>query len=253
MLQWDSETAVPLTVFERSQYPRMLGTMKPVLFDPYGSRRRSRTRVPRWLVLLVLGIAAGVAGVLVAQERYLPPRLSAADTAALRADYTQADAERKRLARELESTAKRLDAALAEKKALGEDLTASRQGAERLRGDVAALATALPADPRGGVVQVRAARFSIEGGKLYYDVVLSRERGNGKPLPGVLQFVVAGGPKGKPETTVKFTPVAISVGPIESVRGGLPLPDGFDPRQATIHVLDRPDGKLLGMRVINVK
>jgi len=230
----------------------MLGTMKPVAFDPYG-RRRTRARVPRWLVLFVVGVAAGVAGVLVVQERYLPPRLSAADTAALRSDYAQADAERTRLARELESTAKRLDAALAEKKALGEDLVASRQGAERLRGDVAALASALPADPRGGAVQVRAARFSTEGGKLYYDVVLSRDRANGKPLTGVLQFTVAGAPKGKPETNVKLAPVAISVGSVESVRGGVTLPEGFDPRQATIQVLDRPDGKLLGMRVINVK
>jgi hypothetical protein len=47
--------------------------------------------------------------------------------------------------------------------------------------------------------------------------------------------------------------VAVSVGPYETLRGTLPLPDGFRPRQTTIHVLDRPDGKLLGMRVINVR
>jgi hypothetical protein len=226
--------------------------MKPVIFNPYGSRR-ARRGPPRWLVLLVVGIAVGAAGVVLVQERYLPPRLSAADTTALRADYAQADAERSRLARELESTAKRLDAAIAEKKALGDELTATRQSVERLRGDVASLAAALPADPRGGQVQVRAARFSTEAGKLYYDVVLSRDRANGKPMPGVLQLVVAGGAKGKPETTIRPTPVAISVGQVESVRGGVPLPEGFDPRQATIHVLDRPDGKVLGMRVINVK
>jgi hypothetical protein len=230
----------------------MLGTMKPVVFNPYGNRRRG-WRPPRWLVLLALGMAAGAAGVVLVQERYLPPRLSAADSAALRADYAKADEERMRLRNDLSSTAKRLDAALAEKKALADDLAATRQSAERLRGDVVSLAQALPADPRGGVVQVRAARFSTEGGKLYYDVVLSRDHGAGKPLSGVLQLVVAGAPKGKPETTVRLTPVAISVGSVESVRGGLPLPDGFDPRQATIQVLDRPDGKLLGMRVINVK
>jgi len=226
--------------------------MKPVVFNPYG-RRRSRWRPPRWLVLLAVGIAAGAAGVLLVQERFLPPRLSAADSATLRNDYAQADSERARLRRELESTARRLDAALAEKKSLADELGASRQAVEHLRGDVVSLATALPPDPRGGVVQVRAARFSTEGGKLFYDVVLSRERAGGKPMPGVLQLVVAGAPKGNPETTVRLTPVSISVGSVESVRGGLPLPDGFDPRQATIHVLDRPDGKLLGMRVINVK
>ena len=84
-------------------------------------------------------------------------------------------------------------------------------------------------------------------------MVLSRERAGAKPLAGVMQLVVAGSAKRGPETSLKPSPVAISVGQVESVRGGVPLPDGFDPRQATIHVLDRPDGKLLGMRVINVK
>jgi hypothetical protein len=226
--------------------------MKPVVFNPYG-RRRSRWRPPQWLVLLVAGVAAGAAGVVVVQERFLPPRLSPAESTALRADHAQADAERMRLRGELERTAKRLDAALAEKKALADEAAASRQAVERLRGDVASLATALPADPRGGVVQVRAARFSIEGGKLFYDVILSRDRAGGRTMPGVLQLVVAGALKGRPETSVRLAPVAFNMGAVESVRGGLTLPDGFDPRQATIHVLDRPEGKLLGMRVINVR
>ena len=68
-----------------------------------------------------------------------------------------------------------------------------------------------------------------------------------------MQLVVAGAPQRDGEASIKLKPVAITVGSVESVRGGLPLPDGFDPRQATINVLDRPDGKLLGMRVMHVK
>jgi hypothetical protein len=228
----------------------MFGRSKPVEFNPYG-RRRAR-RVPPWLLLLLTGVAAGVGGVLVVQERYLPPRLSAEASSALRADYAQADQERTRLRAELGTTAKRLDAVLAERKALAEQLAVTRQEADDLRGSVTALAAILPADPRGGIVQVRAARFTTEGGKLLYDVVLSRDKGAGKPLPGVMQVVVAGAPKGKPETSVRLTPVAISLDLVESVRGGLTLPDGFDPRQATVQVLDRPDGRLLGKRVLTV-
>jgi len=230
----------------------MFGRSKPVVCNPYGSRR-SRRGPPRWLVLLVLGIAAGAAGVVVVQERYLPPRLSAAETATLRASYEQADQERIHLRSELADTAKHLEAALAEKKSLADELSTTRQTVEHMRGDIGLLVAALPPDPRGGVVQVRAARFATEGGTLHYDVVLSRERAGAKPLAGVMQLVVAGSAKRGPETSLKPSPVAISVGQVESVRGGVPLPDGFDPRQATIHVLDRPDGKLLGMRVINVK
>ena len=46
----------------------MLGSSKPVVFDPYGGRRKRRG-VPRWLVLLLLGIAAGAGGVIYVQER----------------------------------------------------------------------------------------------------------------------------------------------------------------------------------------
>ena len=51
----------------------MFGRSRPVIFNPYG-RRRSRFRVPRWLVLLLVGAALGMAGVLAVQERWLPPR-----------------------------------------------------------------------------------------------------------------------------------------------------------------------------------
>ena len=47
-------------------------------------------------------------------------------------------------------------------------------------------------------------------------------------------------------------PLPVSVGRYDTVRGSLPLPPGFKPRRATIHVLDKIGGKLMGMRVVNV-
>ena len=80
----------------------MFGRSKPVLFE--SSRRRSRARVPRWLVLLLAGIAVGVAGVLIVQERYLPPRLSYSDTIELRNSYETTEAARVKLKSELGET-----------------------------------------------------------------------------------------------------------------------------------------------------
>jgi hypothetical protein len=83
--------------------------------------------------------------------------------------------------------------------------------------------------------------------------VLTRERAAGKPMSGVLQFVVAGEAARGGETALTLKPVAVSIGSHEIVRGSLPLPEGFKPRQTTIQVLDRVAGKSLGMRVLPVK
>lgn len=229
----------------------MFGSSKPVVLS-YGARRE-RKRVPRWVVLLAAGVTTGAGGLWFVQERYLPPRLSADASARLRADFEQASTERQQLRNELATTRQRLDGAMAQIKALGDEAAAGRRTIAQLRGDVATLAAVLPPDPRGGAVQVRAARLSRDGGRLSYEIVVSRERA-AKPLTGVLQFVMVGGSAGHgAEHSVRLEPIAVSLGAVDSLRGGVALPDGFAPRLATIQVLDRPDGKLLGMRVMNVQ
>ena len=230
----------------------MFGRSRTLFFDSYGSRR-SRWRLPRWLVLLLVGIAIGVAGIVVIQERYLPPRLSADASVKLSSALEQAQADRARLTAELGDTAKRLEAALADKKASADALAASRATIDQARDDLSAVVSALPPDPRGGGVEVRAAQFALKGGQLVYDVVLTRERSAGKPLAGVMQLVVAGASARGTDTAVTLKPVALSLGSQQVVRGSLPLPDGFRPRQTTVQVLDRVGGKALGMRVILVK
>ena len=230
----------------------MFGPFKPVAFEPYG-RRRSRWRLPRWLGLLLSGVVIGVGAVVFVQERYLPPRLSAAEGATLRSAFEQADAERLRLQRELADTTRRLDTALADKKRQDDELAAPRAAAQRLQGDLAAVIAGLPPDPRGGSVEVRGGRFNAQGGALAYDVVLTRERGAAKPLAGVMQLSVAGASARGTETTVTLKPVDVSIGSHQVLRGSLPLPEGFKPRLATVQVLDRVGGKALGMRVMLVK
>ena len=226
----------------------MFGQSRPVVLDRYG-KRGSRWAMPRWLILLLIGIAIGAAGVIVAQERYLPPRLSASESTTLRASFEQADRERTRLRTELAATTQRLDTAVADAKRLTTELTASRGNADRLRDTASALVASLPPDPRGGAVEVRAARFAVEAGALAYDVVLTR---TGKPLSGAMQFAVTGASGRGADSSITLKPIAISVGAFESLRGSVPLPEGFKPRETTISVLDA-GSKLLGRRVIYVK
>ena len=229
----------------------MFGRSKPVVFDPYARHRRG-FRIPRWLLLLLAGVAIGAGGVLYVQEQHLPPRLSATASTELRQSFERADAERRRLATELAGTKQRLDAALAERQRFAQEAATARDTIEGLRADVKAMVASLPPDPRGGAVEVRVARFTVDDGQLAYDVVLSRDRPGPKPLTGVVQFVVAG-ESNRPDDTVTLEPIAISVNSFQSLRGSLPLPSGFKPRQATVQVLDKVDGKRLGMRVMNVK
>jgi hypothetical protein len=222
------------------------------VFDSYGARR-SRWRVPRWLVLLLGGIVIGAAGVVLLQERYLPPRLSAGASAELRSAFERADAERQRLTVELARAQSQFQALQADKSRLDEELVARRANTDRLRDDLAAVVAALPPDPRGGSVEVRAGRFSAEGATLSYHVVLLRERSNGKSIPGVLQFVVAGESARGTPTTLALKPITLSMGSHEVLRGSVALPEGFKPQQTTVQVLDRVAGKPLGMRVMLVK
>jgi len=207
--------------------------------------------MPRWLVLTLLGIGVGAGGVLYLQERVLPPRLSGEASAELRKSFERADAERQRLQAELTATSERLRTALDENKRLASEAGAHAAAVQGLREDIASLVASLPPDPRKAPVAVRAARLEVQGDALAYNVVLSRERAGPNPFGGVMQLVVAG-PSGRAADAVALAPVPVSVGLYDAVRGSLPLPQGFRPRQTTVQVLDKVGGKVMGSRVINV-
>jgi hypothetical protein len=193
-----------------------------------------------------------VAGVLYVQEKHLPPRLSASASAELRNSYEQAEAQRQRLTTDLADATKRLDVAQKESKRLSDELAAARAATEKQRLDLEFAMDALPPDPRGGAVEVRAARMLRKGAALAYEVALTRASG-GRSAQVVLQLSITGDGASGGETRVVTKPVPVAVGSQEVVRGSQPLPDGFRPRQATISVLDRPEGRQLGMRVMYVK
>lgn len=225
---------------------------KPVPFNPYG-RRRSGLRLPAWLAWLLGGIATGAVGVVLVQERYLPPRLSAEETTRLRGAYERSDSERQRLKGLLDETTTRLEAATVDKAALTRDLDASRAAVERLRGDLVVAVAALPPDPRGGSVEVRAGQFTAKGRQLSYEVVLSNARSAARPMSAVMQLAVTGSSASGAETVFTAPPMTLSIAGQEVARGSVSLPEGFIGRQATVKVLDRIGGQPLGMRVLLVK
>lgn len=213
------------------------------------SRRRSRWRPPRWLVLLLLGMAAGAAGLWWLQERHLPPRLGAEASRRLVESQAQAVAEATRLSGELAQARTALEAAEKQVRALSEDLAAQRSAVERLRGDLALVVPALPADPRGGAVEVRAARFAAAGGQLDYGVALVRETA-ARPLAATLKLVATGPGRA---TAVELPAQDLTLGRHEVLRGRVALPAGFQPEQVTVRVVDAKNGALLGARTLIVR
>ena len=227
----------------------MFGSSKPVVLERYGSRRHRR-RPPRWLVLALGAMAVGAGGVVLVQERYLPPRLSANDSARLREAFERADADRSRRKDELGQTSKQLEAALTQKDGLNAELAISRATAEHLRDDAVAVVGMMPPGSPGGSVTVRAGQFAAKGGMLLYTVVLTRDRASGKPVSSLMKLIVSGQSARGVETSAALTPVAVSIDRQEIVRGSLPLPDGFRPRETAIQLQDRATGRLLGKRVM---
>jgi hypothetical protein len=229
----------------------MFGRSKSVAFEPYG-RRRTRGRPPRWLILLLIGIVGGAGGVVFVQERYLPPRLSPAASAELRTELATAKTARASLEGQLAQTSQRLTAALAERTKLADTVAASRPTLDGLRDDLAAVIDTLPADPRGGAVEIRAGRLTAKGGTLTYDLVLTHERGAAKPLAASVRFGIAGETGRGTPGNFAAPPVAVTIGARQVLRGSVTLPAGFNARQATVQVVDG-GGRALGMRVLLIK
>ena len=230
----------------------MFARSSNIIVDSY-STRRARKGLPRWLWLLLVGAVLGAGTVIGVQEHLLPPRLSADASARITAAYDDADRERTKLRVDLTTTQQQLQQATRESQAHQGSATASQRRVTELQADIAALLDALPPDPRGGVVQVRSARFRVEGAQLVYDIVLSRDRPGDKAWPGVLQLVLTGTAGGNDNATARLAPISITMGRYASLRGSQALPARFDARQAGVQVLDRTQGQLLGQRVINLK
>lgn len=221
-------------------------------FSLHGHHRTKR-RWPGWLGWLLFGGLLGAGAVLYAQHRVLPPRLSAEVSTRIMGDLHLAEAERDRLHAELARVQQQFVTAQQGQQQASDDLANSRGMAEDLQREFDAVVAMLPADPRNGVVQVRAARLAVDAGELHYELVLTRDAQDAKPMNGLLQLSVTGAVGRQSEATVALTPVALTLGAHGLVQGRLALPAGFRPRQTMVQILDRPAGTVLGMRRLHVR
>jgi len=226
---------------------------RPVYFEPHGYRRKRGWSVPRWLLILLVGVVLGAAGLLYLQ-RLGPQRLTPHESRLLQARAEELERENRRLQATLDATSRNLQAARTEAEKLAAEAGAARQTARRLESELALIERVLPPDPRGGTVGVRAARFGAEPGRLNFQVLLTRASSSSAPSKAVIEIVVLGQRGSGREESITLDPVAVAFeGTLIVAQGSPPLPEAFAARQATIRVFDRPGGTLLGMRVFNLR
>jgi cell division protein FtsL len=232
----------------------MFGRSQRSVFKPsvYQPGKRSR-RMPRWLVLLFVGIVLGAGGVLFLQANYGPQRLSVEQSEQLHSELSAANLDRQRLQAQVEEVTQQRDAARSTHEKLTADLTQARQQIDALNKNVLLFQDAIPPDPRGGPIGVRSATLSRQPGELTYQVLIMRDGDKtGVPFKGELQFAVEGRyPNGRTGTV---TPDALPMDLNRYVHmgGTLTLPEGFIARTVTIKVLDSAQ-KQQAMRVYYVR
>jgi len=231
-------------MFGRSQR----ATFKPSVYQP-GQRTR---RMPRWLVLLMVGIALGAGGVLFLQTNYGPQRLTVEQSEQLHSELSASNMERQRLQTQLEEATQQRDANKSGHEKLTSDLAESRAKIETLNKELVLFQDAMPPDPRGGNIGIRSASFKRAPGLLDYQVLVMREDRTGAPFKGTLTFAIEGSyPNGRAATVTPEGP-ALTVDRYDYALGQLKLPDGFTARVVVLRVLD-PNQKQQAMRIYNVR
>jgi len=231
-------------MFGRSQR----ATFKPSVYQP-GQRTR---RMPRWLVLLTVGIALGAGGVLFLQTNYGPQRLTVEQSEQLHSELSASNMERQRLQTQLEEATQQRDANKAGHEKLTSDLAETRTKIETLNKELVLFQDAMPPDPRGGNLGIRSATFKRAPGLLDYQVLVMREDRTGAPFKGTLTFAIEGSyPNGRAATVTPEGP-ALTVDRYDYALGQLKLPDGFTARVVVLRVLD-PNQKQQAMRIYNVR
>ena len=125
----------------------MFGKSQRAVFKPsvYQPGQRTR-RMPRWLVLLLVGIGLGAGGVLFLQTNYGPQRLTVEQSEQLHSELSAANLERQRLQSQLEETTQQRDANKTGHEKLTSDLAEARSKIDALNKELVLFQDAMPPD-----------------------------------------------------------------------------------------------------------
>ncbi|WP_170948550.1 DUF6776 family protein [Bordetella genomosp. 5] len=231
-------------MFGRSQR----SVFKPSVYQP-GKRQR---RMPRWLVLLLVGIGLGAGGVLFLQTNYGPQRLTVEQSEQLHTELSASNVERQRLQAQLDEAITQRDNNKSTHETLTTDLGKAKSRIEELNQELVLFQDAMPPDPRGGDIGVRAASFRKQPGGLAYQILVMRENVTDNTFKGKVELDIDGTYSNGRRDRVKSDPMPLNLSRYDHAQGVMPLPDNYNARTVTIRVLDAQD-KQVAIRIYNVR
>jgi hypothetical protein len=225
-------------------------TFKPT---PYGYTRRSRG-IPRWLLLLITGIALGAGGVLFLQRSYGPQRLTVEQSEQLRMDLNTANLENQRLGTESKALRQELTQAQATSKEQGATVEQLRKHAADMEAGVSSLIAAIPPDPRGTSPGIRSADMVVRDDGLHYQVLLIQELPEGQTevpnLRGEVKLVGIGTYPNGNTAYVDLNTQPLDMGRYTVISGQTELPKAYRLRQVTIQITGQDSDKVIATRTV---
>lgn len=226
--------------------------------SPYESSGRRRG-MPRWLVLLLLGVLLGASGVLFVQTSYGPKQLSVLDSQKLISDMQSSTLEKQRLQTQLDALTQKLSSVESEtartRKALEQERDTLQALVAPLKEQLNLFAQTLPFDPKYGTIGISTAQFTQDksGGNVSYLVWIMQEKAGRPTFNGKLELAFEGKHADGRNEVIRIAPIALSIEHYQHVMGQAELPPGFISKRVNIKVMDAEGKKQLTWRVMQVQ
>lgn len=225
--------------------------------SPYDTRRRGR-RLPRWFVLLVVGILIGSGGTLILQASYGPKRLTVLESQKLTDDLATLSLERQQLQSDLTELQRQLDTEKSgATKTIDELQGQVQQLNERLqplRDEVAMFTKALTAGVTFDPIGITGASFEQAAGSstLSYQVVLVQEDDQQPAYDGRIEVTFEGRyPNGR-AGAVKALVLPFTLKHYQHLTGSIEMPDALQAVRATLRIYRGDGNKALSYRTYQV-
>jgi hypothetical protein len=225
--------------------------------SPYETRRRSRG-LPRWFILLVVGILIGSGGTLILQTSYGPKRLTVMESQKLTDDLSSLSLERQQLQadltelqRQLESGKSTADQTIGD---LRQEVARLNQRMQPLREEVTLFTRALSAGVKFDPIGIAGASFTqpTASDKLQYQVVLVQKDDQQPAYSGRIEVTFEGRyPNGR-AGSVKALVAPFTLEHYQHLTGEIEMPSSLQATRATLRVYQAEGTRALSYRTFEV-